>query len=336
MIGSQVQNLSQMKGTESGIKTSAVNPAEEKNSSIKSSSAKGSPAGEKSIYGGDLNLLDNGIEKKKKQAQSMAMELMEGVFANDLKMDEDQRKRTEHSKELKAENNEYRSKLGDIRKERERMKEEYRIEDDSVQEQELALMRKARDYPQKMTKEEQQEVSEIYARGKTKYQEDMMILDGIQKEFEDKIAKNQKKIIEENAIVRGMKIERLKSHDMVDAKDRGDQLIAAANKEIVGMLVEEGKQKIDNEAEEKMQEARERKEEKKELEEKIEAAKAERARPKEEEHEEMYELDSVLQDVKKVQTRENLPDVKKSMEQIVNELKLTAEDIKGAVVDQEV
>ena len=47
----------------------------------------------------------------------------------------------------------------------------------------------------------------------------------------------------------------------------------------------------------------------------------------------MCELESVLDEVSQVKQAENMPDVKKSLENIVAELKLTMQDLSGAVVD---
>ena len=49
----------------------------------------------------------------------------------------------------------------------------------------------------------------------------------------------------------------------------------------------------------------------------------------------MYELDNILEEVKKKDPQDTTPDVKKSLNQIVNELKLTVDDVKGAAVDEQ-
>ena len=50
----------------------------------------------------------------------------------------------------------------------------------------------------------------------------------------------------------------------------------------------------------------------------------------------MYELDSVVKTIKTADRNTMLSDMKKSMQQVVNELKLTADDTKGLVVDKEI
>ena len=68
------------------------------------------------------------------------------------------------------------------------------------------------------------------------------------------------------------------------------------------------------------------------IEEKLDEARAER-KAKEEQLEEMCELKSVLEEVSSIKQSENMPNVKKSLENIVAELKLTMQDLSGAVVD---
>ena len=330
-IDSQYTNLNTaaMSGSDSDAKISESS-GKEKN--------QGENAG--NVYGGNLNLGNSTIEQKKKQAQSMALQLMENVFERDSKMDADEVERTKHVKELKAENNEHQEILKDIEKERQRMEEEFNITKDGEEYKDLELLRKSRDCSKNpgmsLTEEEKQKVASLYAEGLSDYQKEMLKLDANEDEYRKKIEENNKKIVEENAIVRGMKIERLKTHDMVDAEKQGEQIKEAANKEIIGMLVEEVKENVDDKIEEEKQQAQEKKQEKEELEARIEAAREEKTGHKEDEHEEMYELDAILEDVKAVQNGSTLPDIKKSMNQIVNELKLTTEDLKGAVVDSEI
>ena len=64
-----------------------------------------------------------------------------------------------------------------------------------------------------------------------------------------------------------------------------------------------------------------------------EKAEKSKNKQKKDDLDEMYEIGSSLDDIKKNENSDNIPDIKKSLTQIVNELKLTAEDLKGAVVD---
>ena len=104
-----------------------------------------------------------------------------------------------------------------------------------------------------------------------------------------------------------------------------------ASKEIIGMLMDEAKENVDEKMEETTEKAEEAKEKKEEQEEKLEEAKKE-----EENQDEMYNLSKEMNKIKKSAEQENIPDIQKSVEQIVGELMLTMEDVKGAVVDTDI
>ena len=62
----------------------------------------------------------------------------------------------------------------------------------------------------------------------------------------------------------------------------------------------------------------------------------EEAKKEEENQDEMYNLSKEMNKIKKSAEQENIPDIQKSVEQIVGELMLTMEDVKGAVVDTDI
>ena len=180
-----------------------------------------------------------------------------------------------------------------------------------------------------LSDEEQERLAYLHERGLTDYQKEMLNLEANKGIYKKEIKDCTKEIISENAIVRGIHIERLKSHDMTDAQKNSDKVLEASNKEIIGMLIEDSKESIDKKFED----------EEKKLEQRIEAAKTERNKKadyKDDDLEEMYKLDSTLDNVVNSQQDSTMDDVKKSLTQVVNELNLTADDLKGAVIDKDV
>lgn len=293
------------------------------------------------IQASTLNLADDPIQRKRKQAQAMAMSLMSNAFSDEQKVDEDLAERRERINTLTKENEEYNEILKDIKSQKESLKEFYGITDDSKQQQDLELLRKEKnsmEYPNviKLSEEEKKQLESIHTNGLTDYQKSMLELDGAEKEYKGKIAENRKSIIEENAIISGVQIERLKTHEMVDARKQGDQIMVAANKEIVGMLYEEVKENQDKKMEEQQEAADKKKEETGKLEKRIEAAKKDKEKytNKTDDMDKMYKLGNSLDTVRKKGNSSTMEDVKKSLSHIVSELKLTAEDLKGAVVDE--
>lgn len=294
-----------------------------------------------SINASALNLADDPIQKKRKQAQSMALSLMSNVFSNEQKIDKDLQERQENINKLTKENDEYNDILSDIKEQKEALKEQYGITDDSKEQQDLELLRKERNSMTNLqaaglSDEEKSRLKDIHTNGLTDYQKAVLQLDGIENEYKGKIKDNKKTIVEENAIIRGVQIERLKSHDMVDAGKQGKQIETAANKEIMGMLYEEVKENQDKKLEEQQEAADKKKEEQEALEKRIEAAKPDKEKyaAKFSDLDDMYKLGDSLESVRKQNTScSTMQDIKKSLSQVISELKLTAEDLKGAVID---
>lgn len=301
----------------------------------------GSKSENGSIYAGGLNIFNNTgsdeIEEKRKKAQKMAMQLVSDAFSKDKDIDSDLESRRIHAKELEKQNMEYKGILDDISKMRDSIKEQYGITEESWEQKELELIRKGsaaqKNSAIDFNEEEKQQINEIYARGLTPYQEGMLELDKNETEYRNKIIDNAREIIQENAIIRGVKNERLKTHDMTDAVKQGTVIKKTASGEIIGMLRQEVMDNLDEKIEEEKKEYEKKKEEAEKLKERIEAAKAEKSEKKNDDYDKIYELSAELNKVKKNAENSADIDVSKSLNQIINELILTTEDLKGIVVD---
>lgn len=300
-----------------------------------------------SINAAELNLGTDPVEEKRKKARKMAMELVKDVFARECEFDEGLEARDRHAKALIDENVEHKAILSDIEKERDNLRELHGVPEGSVQDEELDLLRKeekAQKYPDlvKLSDEEKERLGEIHTRGLTPYQKQMRRLDAEEAEYKEKMVDNEREMLQEYGMVRGMKLEHLKQHDMADAVAEGKKIMKAASGEIIEMLRDEVKNNIDETYEEEKEKAKEKKEEKEELEEKIEEAKADtdkydeirKAKREEKEREKMYEIGTAMEAVKQGKETEVLPDDEKSLNQVINELMLSTEDIKGLVVDE--
>ena len=118
-----------------------------------------------------------------------------------------------------------------------------------------------------------------------------------------------------------MRIEQLKSNPMVKAEKQSEEILEAANKAIYGDLINEGKKHIEEKAEklaEKKEEEEERLEKKEEREEKLE----------ETQNKETIETLNSYNDPD--------PQIKKEIDEILDELKLIQEDLKGVKVDSNI
>ncbi|MDE6744627.1 MAG: hypothetical protein K2J95_12165 [Lachnospiraceae bacterium] len=164
------------------------------------------------------------------------------------------------------------------------------------------------------------------------------MLEGALADLQEEKARQEDDMRAAYAVARGMKLERLKHHDMLDAQEQGEEILEAAEKNVIGILTEEVKNKVDQDMEETKEKAEEKKEEEELLEERIEAAKERREEKDdriEKDTKDLVELQQEQEEIRKQQENSNLPDMKKSLELVVGELQLAAEDVKGLLVDKE-
>ncbi len=294
--------------------------------------SRGQKQKDSAIYAGELNLPGDKIREARERAKKMARNLIADAFEGDREIDSYVSDSSKRVSELEKDNMEQMQLLKDIDNERGMLREHYDIEEGSSEDEELALLRKQSSDPDALTEEEKERAAAIYKRGLTDYQSESLRLDSAEKEIKGRIKNNNNEIIEQNAVVRGIQIERLKRHDMVDARKQGKELIDAANKEVIGIILDSSRQKIDEDMQERKETLEKKKEEEERLQEKIDSEKASEER-KEKELEKMYELGSAMENVKTESMNSGVQDLKKSLTQVVNEMKLAADDIKGLVVD---
>jgi len=132
-------------------------------------------------------------------------------------------------------------------------------------------------------------------------------------------------IAEEQKIISAIEVERLKTDPMVETSKQAKELLASTEEEITGMVLDAAVENLKEKAEE-AKEKQETEEEKAELE---EAKREER----EERRKEADLTDMPMQELLHLeQTRDEM---KQEVDQMLTEMKLLAEDIKGSMVDEE-
>lgn len=256
------------------------------------------------IYAGDLHLnqVEDKVAEERRKAREIAKQLVDGVKQKNAEELKEMDDRIAHAEELRELSKGTDRMIADISKE-------------------LAELKKDGDPADEETAKRIEEL-EI----------------GL-KEYMEQGRLEKEEMYSEYAVVRGMKIEQLKHHDMIDAKKQGEEITEAAEKNVIGILMEETKDKIDQDMEDSKEKAEEKKAEEELQKAQIEAAREERRAENDkmrEETEDLLELQQSQQEIQQQQSGDNLPDMKKSMEQVVGELKLAAEDLKGLLVDKEI
>ena len=253
------------------------------------------------VFAGNLNsdFLQDRIQQRKKEAQEKAMKVISDAFDGDREIDEDLQTRREHVKELKHENKELKERLSEIADEKEVLREQYGITEDACG-------------------------TEVSA----EYQMRLEELDNEQEACQENLDDNTGLILEENAIVRATRLERLKYSPMEDAREQAEEILESASSEIISMVVEDAKSHMDRAAEEREEQA-----------DKIEAEREEQEAFIEKQQEKNREQEEVLEDMptrELIEMEQIKTDVQKEVKNIIDKMKLVAEDIKGAAVDSTV
>lgn len=285
----------------------------------------------KSLYAGGLNseFFTNDLQQKKKEAQERAMKVIADAWAGDREIDEDLQARAAHIDELQAENKASQGRINEINQIQEDLMTVYGVTEDSVEQQELELLRQKRDLYCKgsgMTQEEFFLAVSAEADGLTEYQQRQLELDAEKEIYQDIIDENEKVILEENAIISATKRERLKHSPMVTAQKHAEAILEAASEELIGMTMENVKEHIDKEQEQREEKAEKIEEEKKEKEAFIEKQKEKR--DSQEELLEEMPMEELLE------WNRTKVDIQKEVKNILSEMKLVTEDVKGARVDE--
>ena len=249
----------------------------------------------KSIFAGNLTLTTDGIEQKREMARKKAMRVLEEEFGKEKEIDAMVDEQKEIVAKLKEDMKDSLQALKDTRVAKERYMAEYGLDKEGA----------------KPTPEQTLELIE-FAKAEGELTKDMIL------------AKEEAKA--RNMAVEDIMVERLKSHGMVDAQKEADDIMEAASKEILNEIVDEAKDQVDEKLEEEKEKAEELKEKKEEEQEKLEEKKE---TPEQtalsETVETMGEIQDISQDCQRLQ---------RELKVMVEMKEITAEDIKGILVNQ--
>ena len=245
---------------------------------------------------GIQNPLDTQIEEKRATTMEKAKKLLGDVFAAEKTIDIDLAERANRIKESEQSIVAANKELHGVEEKKEKLKEQYGI---TGEENEEML---PEEY--KMQRDELTRYGEPYHRT---------------------IAEAQDIIKEERMIIAAVKVERLKSDPMVGAFKEAEGILESAEEEIIGMVVDEAVENL----QEKAEEAKEKQEaEKKKAE--LEEAKC---KEREERRKEAELSDVPMQEL--LQLEQVRGEMKQEVDTMLAKMKLLAEDIKGSMVDEE-
>lgn len=295
----------------------------------------------KSISAGNLNNMTNrefNISQKRKSARKQAMKLISDAWDKDNKAAQNIKNMETEKADIAVQNSDLKSKLKDIDKSQKDLQELYGVAPESQEQKDLELLKKYQDNRNgvsndKFSKEEVDRLKELQNEPLTEYQKKALMINSAKDAIRSQIDQNDLKAMNKTMSINSAKIEQLKSQDMLKASDVADSIIDAAEEDIFGMLVNEGKQNIDDNMKEQQEEAKKAEEEKEKKQEQIDEAKKKRQEEKEilenEQQADKLELDTSI----KNQTVDHLSEAQQQVEQIMKKNNLINEDIKGIEID---
>lgn len=282
----------------------------------------------------DLGLQQDNIFMKKQQAQKKAMKVVGDTFKADKQLDQSIADSRKHLAELEEQINGLQDEVDAIDVRKEELRESLGVSEDSQEHKDLELMIKQKNMSRPdsnvvFTDEERARLKELEGMPKTEYQTRALEMEDSKEPFLRELDEAKKMVRQEQGSIKGIKKMKLESSPMVKAEKEKKSILDAASKEVVGMLIDEAKDHIDEEAKENIEKAEEEAE-KKETEEELREA----IKEKTEENEEPDEVQKPSEVENIVQLDSNKNSVQQEVKKIIDELKLLEEDLKGAAVDQ--
>ncbi|MBE5906500.1 MAG: hypothetical protein E7277_06875 [Lachnospiraceae bacterium] len=275
------------------------------------------------------------IEEKRNAAKKKALQILGNAYAKEQKINDEQNGRRERILNLKGDMDEANKEIQALEARRAELRELYGVPEDSAEEKELRLIEKASMANRpgsdiRLTKEEWEKVFLMKSTDLTEYQQYSLELFGFEGKFRGEMEEASREIQIETKVIQATELERLKTHPILDAKNQAEEVLENASKEIVGMLIDETKEHIDEEMEEEKEKAKEKEEKEEELQKKLEASKE-----KKKEMEKFVE--DILDGVKQTSTvTKELDAAQQEVKDMMTKMKLIEEEIKGAAVDETV
>ena len=279
-----------------------------------------------------------GAKENIKAINARNLKLISDAWKSDNKATDNINNMAKAKDDIALRNNELRSKLKDIKNSQEALREQYGVDKDSEEQKDLELLMKYQDnktgvFSDKFSKKEIDRLKELQSQPLTEYQKKALMINAGKDSIYDEIDRNETKAFALTMSINDAKTDKLKSQDMIKAQDAADSILEAAEKDIYGNLINEGKNNIDDKLEEDKEEAEEAEKKKEEREEQVDEAKEKR---KEEQDiiEGEIETRKLEQSVSVTDEKtNNMEQAKSQVNQIMKKNNMINEDIKGIEID---
>jgi hypothetical protein len=225
------------------------------------------------VFAGDLNVPNQNVIETKLRAQKMALRAILDVYKNDGSLDNRIGQYREDQKERLEEVDEAAHMIRRLRELRESYRDLYGVSSDSEEEKDLNILEKSLYGNESLTEEEQTRLEQMGPL--TEYQKSALALSGMEQLWLTKLEQAENGYFNDEKAIIGIKLERLKTHPMVDAQKEAISIIEEASRQVINMLTEEMRQEFDDKLKEMMEDAKKKREENQEKKEELERAKQE-------------------------------------------------------------
>ena len=278
------------------------------------------------------------MDEKRTSARKQAIKLISDAWKSDNKATDNINVMDKAKETIAIRNNELMSKLKDIKDSQEALREQYGVDKDSEEQNDLELLIKYQDnktgiFSDKFSKEEIERLKELQSQPLTEYQKKSLMINAGKDSVYNELDRNETKAMSLTMSINDAKTEQLKSQDMLKAQDAADSILEAAEKDIYGSLINEGKNNIDDKQQENKEKAEEAQEKKEEREEQTDKVKEKR---KEEQAiiEGETEAEKLKQSISVTDEKtNNMEEAQSKVNQIMKKNNLINEDIKGIEID---
>jgi hypothetical protein len=210
-----------------------------------------------------------------------------------------------------------------------------------LEEQNMGLYLKSIQNPDKMSEKDKAKLQGVMD-SLTNYQKDAFHNDAMKEIWQKRVSDATNNIKSIDYAISGIKLEKLKTHPMVDAQKQAEAIVKDANEDIISTLIQQTKDKVDqtteenNEKIEKGQEEQDKKEkeaEKARQEDEIKQAEINKGNTQNTNSNDSTQTaipaDTSISQASQQQLLDNI-------KRIANKQNMTEDDIKGIVVDEQV
>lgn len=284
------------------------------------------------------NSTDERIEAKRALARKQAIKLVGDAWKRDENGVAQREELSDEKTKTLDKIRDLISKKKDIDNTIENYRQEYGVDIDSQEQKDLELLQKYQNNRNgssfdSFSKDEVERLKELQNTPLSDYQKKALEQNGAKGTLDIEIQKLTNEVAGITESITDAKIDQLKSQDMLNAGEAADSILEASDKEILGMMIQEGKDSIDEKQEEEKEKAEEASEKREEQQERIDEAKENR-REQQEILEADMKTDKLENSMQLQKTSDSqMDEAQKQVNKILKDNNMINEDIKGIEID---